>query len=72
MVRTEEERLRRMMDMFRPEIALAIESGGSSPTIVARCVERVVRIEYRMAQLKEERARNYEAKRNQQKEGAKG
>ncbi|KAL5578042.1 hypothetical protein UlMin_019741 [Ulmus minor] len=34
--------------MFRPDIALAIESGGSPPTTMARCVERAVRIEYRM------------------------
>ena len=42
MVRTEEDRLKRMMDMFRLDIALAIESGGSPPTTVARCVERAV------------------------------
>ncbi|KAL5560800.1 hypothetical protein UlMin_037011 [Ulmus minor] len=30
-----QERLRRMMDMFRPDIALAIESGGGPPTTVA-------------------------------------
>ncbi|KAL5583142.1 hypothetical protein UlMin_015584 [Ulmus minor] len=53
MVRTEEDRLKRMMDMFRPDIALAIESGRSLPTTVASCVERAVRIEYRMAQVKE-------------------
>ena len=39
LVRTEEERLRWMMDTFRPEIALAIESGGIPPTTVAKCVE---------------------------------
>ncbi|KAL5556896.1 hypothetical protein UlMin_039132 [Ulmus minor] len=33
---TEEDRLKRMMDMFKPDIALAIESGGSPPTTVAR------------------------------------
>ena len=42
MVRTEEDRLKRMMDMFRPDIALAIESGGSPPTTMARCVEKAV------------------------------
>ena len=61
-----------MMDMFWPDIALAIESGGSPPTIVARCVERAVRIEYRMAQVKEERNKYFEAKRNQRKEGTEG
>jgi len=64
MVRTEKDRLKRMMDMFRPDIALAIESGGSPPTTVARCVERTVRIKYRMAQVKEERNKYFEAKRN--------
>ncbi|KAL5549894.1 hypothetical protein UlMin_000070 [Ulmus minor] len=72
MVRTEEERLRHMMGMFRKDIALAIESGGSPPTTVAKCVERAIRIEYRMAQLKEERAQNFEARRNQRKEGTEG
>ena len=55
MVRIEEDRLKRMIDMFRSDIALAIESGGSPPTTVARCIERAVQIEYRMAQVKEEK-----------------
>ena len=65
---TEEERLRRMMNMFRLEIALAIESGGGPPTTVADYVDRAIRVEYRLAQLKEERARHFKAKRNQKKE----
>ncbi|KAL5578516.1 hypothetical protein UlMin_020215 [Ulmus minor] len=69
MLRTEEDRLKRMMDMFKPDIALAIESEGSPPTTVARCVERAVRIEYRMAQVKEERNKYFEAKRSQRKVG---
>ncbi|KAL5553903.1 hypothetical protein UlMin_041305 [Ulmus minor] len=69
MLRTEEDRLKRMMDMFKPDIALAIESGGIPPTTVARCVERAVRIEYRMAQVKEERNKYFEAKRSQRKVG---
>lgn len=36
---TEEERLRRMIDMFRPDIALAIGSRGDPPISVADCVE---------------------------------
>ncbi|KAL5579017.1 hypothetical protein UlMin_011459 [Ulmus minor] len=72
MLRTEEDRLKRMMDMFRPNIALAIKSGGSPPTTVARCVERAVKIEYRMAQVKEERNKYFEAKRNQRNEGIEG
>ena len=49
LVRTEEERLRRMMDMFWPKIALAIESGGNLPTTMAKYVKRAIRIEYRLA-----------------------
>ncbi|KAL5539165.1 hypothetical protein UlMin_046037 [Ulmus minor] len=69
LVATEEERTRKMMDMFCPDIALAIESGGSPPVSVAECVERALRVEYRLAQLKEERARKFEARKNQGKEG---
>ncbi|KAL5538466.1 hypothetical protein UlMin_045568 [Ulmus minor] len=70
MIRTEEDKLRRIMDMLRPDITLAIESGGSPPRTVAKCVERAIRIEYRMAQVKEEKNKYYEAKRNQRKEGS--
>jgi len=52
LVNTEEERLRIMMDMFLSDIALAIESGGSSPTTLAKFVERTICIEYRLALLK--------------------
>ncbi|KAL5582106.1 hypothetical protein UlMin_014548 [Ulmus minor] len=69
LVATEEERTRKMMDMLCPDIALAIESGGSPPVSVAECVERALRVEYRLAQLKEERARRFEARKNQGKEG---
>ena len=55
--------------MFRLDIALAIESRGGPPTTVADCMDRAIRVEYRLAQLKEERARHFEAKRNQRKEG---
>ena len=67
LVNMEKERLRRMMDIFWPDIVLAIESGNSPPTIVAKCVERAIRIEYRLAQLKEEKAQNFEARKNQWK-----
>ena len=54
--------------MFRPDIALAIESRSGPPTTMADCVDRAIRVEYRLAQMKEERARHFEAKRNQKKE----
>ena len=49
LVNTEEQRLRRIMDMFCPDIALSIESGGSPPTTIEKCVERVIHIEYKLA-----------------------
>ncbi|KAL5541879.1 hypothetical protein UlMin_009589 [Ulmus minor] len=70
LVRTEEDKLRRLIDMFRLDIALAIESGGSPPNTVARCVERAICIEYIMAQVNEEKNKYYEAKRNQRNEGS--
>ena len=45
-----------MIDMLHPDITLAIENGGSMSTIVAKCFERAIRVEYKLAQLKEERA----------------
>lgn len=69
---TEEERLRRMMDMFRSEIALAIDSGGGPPTSVVDCIERAIKVEYRLAQLKEERAKHWEAKKKQRRESTSG
>ena len=64
LVNTEKERLRRMMDMFHPSIVLAIESGGSLPSTVAKCAERAIHVEYRLAQSKKERARNIEVRKN--------
>ena len=41
-----------MMEMFHPDIVLAIESGASPPTTVEKFVEKAICVEYRMAQLK--------------------
>ncbi|GMN25168.1 hypothetical protein TIFTF001_047705 [Ficus carica] len=62
LVPTEDERVRRMLDMFRPEIAVVIDSGERPPTTVAKCVERALRAEYRLAQAKQERAKFFEEK----------
>ncbi|KAL5583519.1 hypothetical protein UlMin_015961 [Ulmus minor] len=37
LIPTEEQRTRRMLDMFRPEISLALESRGDPPTTIADC-----------------------------------
>ncbi|KAL5540692.1 hypothetical protein UlMin_043344 [Ulmus minor] len=62
LIPTEEQRTRRMLDMFRPEISLALESGGVPPTTVADCVERAYRAEHRLMQVREERAKAFEAR----------
>ena len=53
---TEEERVRCMMEMFKQELAMAIDSANQPPVTVADCVERAMRAEYRLAQIKEEMA----------------
>ncbi|KAL5551368.1 hypothetical protein UlMin_001544 [Ulmus minor] len=65
LVPTEEERVRRMLEIFRPELAVVIDSGDNPPTTVAECVDRALRAEYRLAQAKEERNRIFEARKNQ-------
>ncbi|KAL5570666.1 hypothetical protein UlMin_027241 [Ulmus minor] len=65
LVPAEEERVRRMLEMFRPELAVVIDSGDNPPTTVAECVDRALRAEYRLAQAKEERNRIFEARKNQ-------
>ncbi|KAL5577633.1 hypothetical protein UlMin_019332 [Ulmus minor] len=62
LIPTEEQRTRRMLDMFRPKISLALESGGVPPTTVADCVERAYRAEHRLMQVREERAKAFEAR----------
>ena len=42
LVPTEAERVRRMMGMFRPELALVIDSGSQPSTTVDDCLERAM------------------------------
>ncbi|KAL5545187.1 hypothetical protein UlMin_008971 [Ulmus minor] len=65
LVPTEEEWVRRMLEMFRPELAVVIDSVDNPPTTVAECVDRALRAEYRLAQAKEERNRIFKARKNQ-------
>ena len=65
MVKTEEERVQRMMEMFRLELALNIDSGSSPPSTVADCLSRAIRAEYRLSQLKEERALAFKARKKE-------
>ena len=55
LVPTEKERVRRMMEMFKPELAMAIDSGNHTLATVVDCMERALRAEYRLAQVKEDK-----------------
>ena len=37
------------MEMFKPELAMAVDSGNYTPAIIADCVERALRAEYLLA-----------------------
>ena len=53
---SEEERVRRMMEMFKSELVMAIDSRNQSLITVAYSAEREMKAEYSLAQVKEERA----------------
>ncbi|KAL5565685.1 hypothetical protein UlMin_028849 [Ulmus minor] len=65
LVPTEEQRVKRMPEMFRPDISLSVEGGSDPPTTTTDCVERAYRAEHRLNQLKEMKNRMYENKRKQ-------
>ena len=54
-----------MLEMFRPDISLAIKSGGDQPKTTSDCIERAFRAEHRLNQLKEMKTRAFEAKKKQ-------
>ena len=64
---TEEDRVRKILDMLHPKISMVVESGGFQPTTVAECVERAVNAEFHLKQIKEERKQFFETKRNEKK-----
>ena len=63
LVPTKEQRVKRMLEMFQPDISLSVEGGGDPPTTTTDYVERAYRAEHRLNQLKEMRNRMYENKR---------
>ncbi|KAL5544520.1 hypothetical protein UlMin_008304 [Ulmus minor] len=69
LVPTEEQRVKRMLEMFRPDISLSVEGGGNPPTTTTDCVERAYRAEHRLNQLKEMRNRMFENRRKQNNQG---
>ena len=53
---SEEERIRRMLEMFRPKIAIFVKTGGLLGTM-AECYERALCAEFRLNQMKAEKLR---------------
>ncbi|GMN27756.1 hypothetical protein TIFTF001_041075 [Ficus carica] len=53
MVPNEQERLRRMIGMLKPEIAVIVDSGTAPPTTTAKCVRCALRAEYHLNKQKE-------------------
>jgi len=70
LVPTEEQMVKRMLEMFRPDISLSVEGGSDPPTTTTDCIERAYRAEHRLNQLKEIRNRMYENKRKQNNQGS--
>ncbi|GMN29464.1 hypothetical protein TIFTF001_047942 [Ficus carica] len=64
MVPNEQERLRRMIGMLRPEIAVIVDSGTAPPTTTAECVKCALRAEYHLNKQKESQPRQNEVPKN--------
>ena len=65
LVQTETEKVRRMMKMFRTDIATQVSAGSKPPTSVSDCVSRALRVEYWINQDKEARAQIFKARKEE-------
>ncbi|GMN70172.1 hypothetical protein TIFTF001_039215 [Ficus carica] len=65
LVPNETEKVRRMMKMFRTDIAKQVSAGSSPPTLVSNCISRAIRAEYWINQDKEARAQIFKAKKEE-------
>ncbi|GMN65852.1 hypothetical protein TIFTF001_034915 [Ficus carica] len=65
LVPNETEKVRRMMKMFRKDIAKQVSTGNSPPTLVADYISRAIRAEYWINQDKEVRAQIFKAKKEE-------
>ncbi|GMN21059.1 hypothetical protein TIFTF001_048827 [Ficus carica] len=65
LIPNEKEKVRRMMKMFRTEIAKQVSAGSSPPTLVADCISRAIRAEYWINQDKEARVQIFKAKKEE-------
>ncbi|GMN57678.1 hypothetical protein TIFTF001_026779 [Ficus carica] len=66
--RSERDKVRRMMRIFRSDLAVVISSGPHPPLTVAECVSRAIRAEYWVGQNKEQRAKFFKEKREEKTE----
>ncbi|GMN31376.1 hypothetical protein TIFTF001_046509 [Ficus carica] len=64
MMPNEQERLRRMIGMLKPEIAVIVDSGTAPPTTTAECVKCALRAEYHLNKQKESQPRQNEVPKN--------
>ncbi|GMN33116.1 hypothetical protein TIFTF001_048246 [Ficus carica] len=64
MVSNEEEWMRRMIGMLRPEIAVIVDSGTAPPTTTAECVKCALRAEYHLNKQKESQPHQSEVLKN--------
>ena len=65
LIPNETEKVRRMMKMFRTDIAKQVSAGSSPPTLVADCISRAMKAEYWINQDKEARAQIFKVKREE-------
>ncbi|GMN65119.1 hypothetical protein TIFTF001_034190 [Ficus carica] len=65
LVPNETEKVRRMMKMFRTDIAKQVSAGSSPPTLVSDCVSRAIRAEYWINQDNEVRAQIFKTKKEE-------
>ncbi|GMN30703.1 hypothetical protein TIFTF001_044506 [Ficus carica] len=65
LVPNETEKVRRMMKMFRTDIAKQVSAGSNPPTLVSDCISRVIRAEYWINQDKEAMAQIFKAKKEE-------
>ncbi|GMN67641.1 hypothetical protein TIFTF001_036701 [Ficus carica] len=68
-VPNETKKVRRMMKMFRTDIAKQVSAGSSHPTLIADCISRAIRAEYWINQDKEVRAQIFKAKKEEKSRG---
>ncbi|GMN71134.1 hypothetical protein TIFTF001_055921 [Ficus carica] len=65
LVPNETEKVRRMMKMFRTDIAKQVSAGSSPPTLVSDYISRAIRAEYWINQDKEARAQIFKVKKEE-------